>query len=162
LLICGIDPGLQRTGYGVISTTQGAVSIVDAGVIRTDRSDPLPQRLQQIHNGLVGLLQEYKIDRVAVEELYSNYRHPKTAILMGHARGVILLAALESDVPVEHFAATQIKKALAGVGRASKHQVQRSVAARLQLPEIRAPNDVSDALAVAICCWEHSRSVNYQ
>lgn len=159
MIICGIDPGLEQTGYGVIEAAGNVLRVVDAGLINSPPTDPLPERLLQIHQGLVSLLDEHTIDMIAVEQLYSHYGHPRTAILMGHARGVILLAALQHSISVTSLAATQIKKALTGNGRASKVQIQHAVTVRLNLPALVAPNDVADALAAAICCWEHTRSV---
>jgi len=160
VLICGIDPGLNRTGYGIIEACDGPLRAVDAGLIRTNGSEKLAKRIADVYEGVVNLLREYPVEIVAVEQLYSHYRHPRTAILMGHARGVVLLAALQCSVQVRDFNATQIKKALTGSGRAGKLQIQRSVASRLHLASIEAPHDVSDALAVAICCWEHHCSVD--
>ena len=126
--ILGIDPGLERTGYGVVETlvgAPGAMRLLEAGIIRTSAKDALAARLAEIHTGLAAVLAEFRPDAVAVEELYSHYKHPRTAILMGHARGIVLLAAAEAGVPVASYGATHIKKALVGSGHASKHQVQR-------------------------------------
>jgi crossover junction endodeoxyribonuclease RuvC len=114
--ILGIDPGLERTGYGVVELAAGvgAPRLVEAGVIRTARTDTLPQRLAEIQAGLASVIEEFKPEAMAVEELYSHYGHPRTAILMGHARGVALLAAAQAGVPVTSYGATHIKKALVG------------------------------------------------
>ena len=161
MMICGLDPGLQQTGYGIIQPrSNGVLKIIDAGVIRTDKSAELPGRLMQIYEELLQLFAEHPLTGVAVEELYSHYRHPRTAILMGHARGVILLAARQQKLPVMHLPATQIKKALTGSGHAGKTQIQRTVMTRLGIKPTgeTLPSDVSDALAVAICCYEHQRA----
>ena len=150
--IAGIDPGLGTTGYGVIEALGHDVKLVEGGVIRAD--DPrasLEVRLSSLYDGVAEMLKQSGSDAVALEELYSHYDHPVTAILMGHARGVICLAAAKNGIPVFSYAATEIKLSTTGSGRASKEQVQRAVQARLKLRDIPRPNDVADALAVALC-----------
>jgi len=152
--ILGIDPGLERTGYGVIETLDGApgaMRLIEAGVVRTSPKDDLAARLAELHTGLSAVLAEFKPDAVAVEELYSHYKHPRTAILMGHARGIIFLAAAQAGLPVTSYGATHIKKALVGSGHASKHQVQRAIQSHVGLARAPEPADVADALAVALC-----------
>ncbi len=153
--ILGIDPGLERTGYGVIETdAAGAGSaprLVEAGVVRTDTKAALEARLAEIESGLEGVLAEFQPEAVAVEQLYSHYKHPRTAILMGHARGVIFLAAGRAGLKVTSYSATRIKKALVGSGHASKLQVQRAIQSALGLKAVPEPPDVADALAVALC-----------
>jgi crossover junction endodeoxyribonuclease RuvC len=151
--ILGIDPGLERTGYGVVELAGGvgAPRLIEAGVIRTRRTDPLPVRLAEIQEGLASVLAEFKPQAMAVEELYSHYGHPRTAILMGHARGVALLAAAQAGVPVTSYGATHIKKALVGSGHAGKEQMQRAIQSHFGLKKPPEPPDVADALAVALC-----------
>lgn len=149
--VLGIDPGLQVTGYGLVRTRGARVSVVEAGVVRSDAKDTLANRVRTIYLQLRDILREFEPDVIAVEDLYSHYRHPVTSILMGHARGVLFLAAAEAGVPVESYGATRIKKALTGSGRASKEQVQRMVQSTLRLGTLPEPPDVSDALAVALC-----------
>ena len=152
--ILGIDPGLERTGYGVVETRDGApgtMRLLEAGIIRTSAKDALADRLAEIRSGLAAVFAEFRPDAVAVEELYSHYKHPRTAILMGHARGIALLAAAEAGVPVASYGATHIKKALVGSGHASKHQVQRAIQSHFGLRAPPEPADVADALAVALC-----------
>jgi len=151
--ILGIDPGIERTGYGVIELAAGvgAPRLLEAGVIRTRPADPLPDRLAEIRTGLAAVLEEFEPEAVAVEELYSHYAHPRTAILMGHARGIALLAAAEAGVPLASYSATHIKKALVGAGHASKEQVQRAIQSLFRLKKEPYPPDVADALAVALC-----------
>ena len=151
--ILGIDPGIERTGYGVVDLAAGvgAPRLVEAGVIRTRPADPLPDRLAEIRSGLAAVLEEFKPEAVAVEELYSHYAHPRTAILMGHARGIALLAAAEAGVPLVSYSATHIKKSLVGAGHASKEQVQRAIQSFFNLKTAPQPPDVADALAVALC-----------
>ena len=139
------------TGYGLVQARGVRTSIVEAGVIRSDSSDSLADRVRTIYLQLRDILREFEPDVIAVEELYSHYKHPVTSILMGHARGVLFLAAAEAGLPVESYAATRIKKALTGSGRASKEQVQRMIQSTLGLAALPEPADVSDALAVALC-----------
>ncbi|MFO8014212.1 MAG: crossover junction endodeoxyribonuclease RuvC [Phycisphaerae bacterium] len=156
--ILGIDPGLQATGYGVVDGAGGGARprLIEAGVIRTRREDDLADRLVEIHAGLASVLAEFQPDAVAVEALYAHYKHPRTAILMGHARGVVYLAAAEAGKPVTSYNATQVKKSLTGSGHAGKVQVQRAIQAAFGLAEPPQPPDVADALAVALCHAHHA------
>lgn len=152
--VCGIDPGLQVTGYAVLAVDDGAVKVVEAGVVRTgsrSAAGPLDRRLAKLQAGIEEVLAEHDPALVAVEALYWHYRHPRTAVIMGHARGVILAAAGKRGVEVVSFSATEVKKGLTGNGRASKLQVQRAIMASLGLSRLPEPPDVADALAVAIC-----------
>jgi crossover junction endodeoxyribonuclease RuvC len=150
--VCGIDPGLGTTGYAVLSVDGDAMSILDAGVCRTDADAPLPQRLVQLERDIVAILEQSRPQAMGVEQLYAHYAHPRTAILMGHARGVILSAAAKFEVPVYDFGATQVKRFLTGNGRASKVQMQRTIQTTFGLASIPEPNDVADAIAVGYCC----------
>lgn len=149
LIILGVDPGLDRTGYAVVS--HPGPKVLDAGVIRSSAKKALPDRLAEIAAGIDEVLTEHRIELVAVEELYSHYKHPKTAILMGHARGAILLSAARRDIEVTGISATHVKKTLTGNGHASKIQIQRAVTATLRLKSVPEPADVADALAIALC-----------
>ena len=120
-------------------------------MIRSSDKDPLEKRLCELHRGIADVIRDFAPSVVVVEELYSKYAHPRTAILMGHARGVICLAAAEQGVPVVSYAATRIKNSLTGHGRASKEQVQRMVQHTFELARPPHPPDVADALAVALC-----------
>jgi crossover junction endodeoxyribonuclease RuvC len=151
LRILGIDPGLNITGYGVLDWGGGAPSICEAGVVRGKSKGSLAKRLLEIHQGVAEVIESLKPDVMSIEELYSHYERPRTAILMGHARGVIVLAATMAGIPVMHYSATQIKKILTGNGRAPKAQVQRAIQRELALGEIPDPPDVADALAIALC-----------
>lgn len=159
-LICGLDPGLQRTGYGIIEASRTTAKLIDAGLITTNGRDALPQRIDRIYNELLALFDEYpRLSVTAVEQLYSHYRHPRTAVMMAHARGAMLLAATARGIDIVDIAATMVKKALTGSGRAGKIQIQRAVLARLSISSARQiPADVTDALALAICCAEHMHS----
>jgi crossover junction endodeoxyribonuclease RuvC len=153
--ILGIDPGLRLTGYGVIEFK--AINplkplLIDGGVIRLDVKSSIPDRLLELETELDSLFNEHKPDVCAVEQLYSNYAHPRTAILMGHARGVILLVARRRGARVEQYAANRIKQSLTGHGHAGKGQMQRAIQSVWNLKEAPEPPDVADALAVALCC----------
>ncbi len=148
--ILGIDPALGTTGYGLIHCSSGKIQLVDAGFVRCRRDRPLEERLRELHEGIVEILQEFKPDHFAIEQLYSHYDRPTTAILMGHARGVILLAAQLAGLPVASYAATHIKKTLTGNGRAPKNQMQFAVKHQLGLSTLPEPADVADALAIAL------------
>jgi len=150
-IIIGIDPGLGATGYGVIKRHNGHNEVVEGGVIRSKRSDPLEKRLLSIFKELQEIFIQFQPHVVVIEELYSHFGHPRTSITMGHARGVVLLAAAECSVPVCSYSATRIKQALTGNGRASKEQIQRAVQVRLGLEKQPSPPDVADALAAALC-----------
>jgi crossover junction endodeoxyribonuclease RuvC len=157
--ILGIDPGLQATGYGVVDLTdQFTLECVAAGVIRSTGTDMAP-RLLQIHAALTEVLHECIPDAMAVEDLYTTYEHPKTAILMGHARGVIFLAAAQRAVPVTSYTPSDVKRAVTGNGRAGKDQVQAMVQRMLRLPSDPMPDHVSDALALALCHASRERGL---
>jgi len=147
--IIGIDPGLTATGYAVIQADESGEQFVAGGLIRTHTRD-LTNRLEQIFSQILKVLGQYQPEVLALEELYSKYHHPRTAILMGHARGVICLAAAKMGIPLTGYAASQVKRALTGNGNASKEQVQAAVMATLGLSDPLDDN-VSDALALAIC-----------
>ncbi|RCS41332.1 crossover junction endodeoxyribonuclease RuvC [Bremerella cremea] len=149
--ILGIDPGLNITGYGVIDITPTGVAIVEAGVVRGKTRGDVPARVMEIHEGITDVITSLKPTVMAMEELYSHYDRPKTAIIMGHARGVLCLAAAQNSLPLKHYSATQIKKILTGSGRAPKNQMQESIRRELGLSEVPEPADVADALAVALC-----------
>ncbi|PQO34790.1 crossover junction endodeoxyribonuclease RuvC [Bremerella cremea] len=149
--ILGIDPGLNITGYGVIDIAPTGVSIVEAGVVRGKTRGDVPARVLEIHEGITDVITSLKPTVMAMEELYSHYDRPKTAIIMGHARGVLCLAAAQNELPLKHYSATQIKKILTGSGRAPKNQMQDSIRRELGLSEVPEPADVADALAVALC-----------
>ena len=150
--ILGIDPGLRLTGYGVVDYHPFRPKLVDGGVIRLNAKVSLADRLVELETELDGLIAEHKPDAVAVEQLYSHYAHPRTAILMGHARGVILLAAAKRGIRVEQFAANRIKQSLTGHGHASKAAMQMAIMATWKLAKPPEPPDVADALAIALCC----------
>jgi crossover junction endodeoxyribonuclease RuvC len=152
--ILGLDPGLQVTGYAVLEVADAGAIVRDAGVIRSaegrDAAD-MAQRVRVLYDGLCEVLDEWKPQAMAVEQLYAHYDHPRTAILMAHARGAFLLAGAQRSIPVISYAATKVKKLVTGSGRASKEQMQHAVARELGLAKPPEPNDVADALAIALC-----------
>ncbi len=157
--ILGIDPGLRITGYGVVDFGLGQPKLVDGGVIRLTVRTSLAARLVELESELNELFDEFKPDVCAVEQLYSHYNHPRTAILMGHARGVILLAAQRRKVRIEQFSANRVKQSVVGHGHAAKLQVQRAIQQIWRLKTRPQPPDVADALAVALCCGRMSAGI---
>ena len=158
--ILGIDPGLNTTGYAVLEVASAGPKILEAGVIRSSESTKKPEmakRLRVLYDGLVEIVEQLNPDVLVVEQLYSHYAHPRTAILMGHARGVILLAGSLRDLPVVSYGATRIKKTITGGGRASKEQMQMAMLREFHLPKMPEPHDVADALAVALCHYHATR-----
>ncbi len=154
--ILGIDPGLNVTGYAAVDFKRREPVIAEAGTIQTDAKADLAERIAQIHADLTEILAELKPDLAAVEKLYAHYRHPATAILMGHARGAILLACSAAGVAVRDLPATTIKRSITGNGHASKQQVQRAIQTVFKLKELPQPADVADALAIALCAGRQS------
>jgi crossover junction endodeoxyribonuclease RuvC len=148
--ILGVDPGLNITGYGVLEGRRQQVAVCEAGVVR-GRAKNLAARVAELHVGLTEVIAALKPEAVAIEQLYAHYKHPRTAILMGHARGVICLAAAQAGLEVASYSATQIKKVLTGNGRAPKGQMQLAIRRELALPHVPEPPDVADALAIALC-----------
>jgi crossover junction endodeoxyribonuclease RuvC len=152
--ILGVDPGLRVTGYAVLEGGQQKPIICEAGVIRSvedGRQAALPDRVRSVYEGILDVVIQFRPQVVVVEQLYAHYAHPRTAILMAHARGVIFLAAGQRDLPVISYNATRVKKTITGNGRAPKDQVQRTIQRELGLAKLPEPADVADALAVALC-----------
>jgi crossover junction endodeoxyribonuclease RuvC len=148
--IFGIDPGSHRTGYGCVVSDGSRHRLIACGTIAAPASATLPDRLLAIHRGLRALIAEHRPDCVAVEDVF-HARNVRSALLLGHARGVALLAACEAGVPVVAYSPAEIKHAVVGYGRAEKRQVQSMVRLLLGLEAPPSPHDVADALAVAIC-----------
>jgi crossover junction endodeoxyribonuclease RuvC len=151
--IIGIDPGLNVTGYGLVEFRNQEVKLVEAGVIRApqSRGDNLPARLECLFKELREVLREFRPQTICLEEVFAHTDYPRTSILMGHARGVICLAAQLARVPVVSFSAKRVKQSVTGNGNASKMQVQRAVQQFFSLARTPYPPDVADALAVALC-----------
>jgi crossover junction endodeoxyribonuclease RuvC len=155
--ILGIDPGLNTTGYGVVEVADRQVRLVEAGVVRGKTKGSLTARVREIHDGVADVIRSLQPEAMALEKLYAHYDRPTTAILMGHARGVIVLAAAEAGIAVFDYAATQVKKTLTGNGRAPKSQMQDAIRRELRLSKAPEPPDVADALAIALChAWSAS------
>ena len=148
--ILGVDPGLRVTGYGAIDTDGTSMRLVEAGVIVPSPAAPLERRLKDLYTEVCGVLSVARPDVMVIEELWTAYRHPGTAVLMAHARGVICLAAGTNGVGVRHLAHSLVKRALVGFGGARKDQVNRMVVQQLRLSSRPHPADVSDALALAV------------
>jgi len=151
LTILGIDPGLASTGYGLIKKTGQALEMIDYGVIETLAKVDFPVRLKKINSELKKIIKKYKPDLFAVENIYF-CKNVKTALLVGQARGVILLTCIESKKPIYEFTPLQVKQAITTYGRAEKKQVQQMLKILLKLKTIPKPDDAADALACAICC----------
>jgi crossover junction endodeoxyribonuclease RuvC len=149
--ILGVDPGLNITGYGVLEITAAGPKLTEGGVIRGGRNKSLESRLRELYSGLTEVIEAFQPTSMAIEELYSHYERPRTAILMGHARGVLCLAAAQKHIPIMHYAATQVKRMLTGNGRAPKSQMQLAICHELGLGSPPEPADVADALAIALC-----------
>lgn len=161
--ILGVDPGLDATGYGVIETENGrGLRLVEAGLIRTSPGESLPRRLAAVARQMQAVILQHRPDQMAVEDLYSYYKTPQPAILMGHVRGVVLGTAALADLPVVSYMPTRVKRAVVGRGHASKRQVARLVQMRLRLAGGEVPPDVTDALAVALCYADQIRSVSHR
>jgi crossover junction endodeoxyribonuclease RuvC len=148
--ILGIDPGTSLTGFGVIEETAGAIAVVAYGVITTSADTPMPERLRELHQELGNILSLHAPHCAAVERLFFQ-RNVRTAIAVGQARGVVLLALAQSGLPVGEYTPLEVKQAVTGYGAADKRQVQEMVRVLLQLNEIPRPDDAADALAIAIC-----------
>ena len=153
--IFGVDPGSRRTGYGCIETSGSRHRLIDCGALSAPADAPLSDRLRAVHGGLTRLLAAHRPDVVALEDLFYA-RNVRSALILGHVRGVLVLAAAEAGVPAAEYAPAEVKRAVVGYGRADKRQVQQMVALLLGLDTPPSPLDASDALAVAVC---HAHSI---
>lgn len=158
MFILGIDPGTAIMGYGLIEKQANTLKPLQYGCWRTPAHTPLEQRLLTLYNSIAGLLSEYRPDRVAVEELFFN-SNTTTALAVGQARGIVLLAAAQKGIPVFEYTPLQVKQAVVGYGKAEKKQVQQMVKVLLSLNNVPKPDDAADALAIAIC---HAHSLHLQ
>jgi crossover junction endodeoxyribonuclease RuvC len=157
VVILGIDPGTATTGYALVTEdVAGEAQLMRCGVVLTPAGAPMPARLQTIYRGISALIAEAAPDAVAVEELFFN-RNVSTALTVGQARGVILLAAALAGLPVFEYKPAEVKQALVGYGSASKQQMQEMVRLLLRLDEIPRPDDAADAVAVAVCHLHSAR-----
>jgi crossover junction endodeoxyribonuclease RuvC len=152
VIVLGIDPGLSVTGYGVVEGCDGHLRLVEAGILDAgDEHVSIEQRLCALYLGITQVLEQHHPAAVAMEQLYAHYAHPRTAILMGHARGVLCLAAGLHDIPLFDYPPTEVKASLTGNGHASKEQIQRVVQHTFGISLAPTPPDVADAVAVALC-----------
>ena len=152
MLVLGIDPGTASTGYGVVLGGGGATpSLVECGVIRTKARDPLPSRLREIFEGIRELIERHRPDALSVEDVFYA-KNVRTTVVLGHARGVILLAAELAGLPVNEYAPAEIKKAVVGTGAATKEQVQFMLTRLLRLKTAPQPSDAADGVAAALAC----------
>ena len=158
MIILGIDPGTAITGYGIVQKIGNKFTDIDYNAIRTESNLSLATRLDIIYSSTMEIIEKYQPEQLAIEELFFN-KNAKTALAVGHARGVILLAAARCGIEIHHYTPLQVKQAVVGYGRAEKEQVQYMVKTILNLPQIPKPDDVADALAIAIC---HGHSYSYQ
>lgn len=149
MIVIGIDPGLALMGFGVVESNGYRFKMIDYGVVETPAHTPEPDRLLMLWQGLNELLDKYKPDAVGIEELFFN-KNVKTAISVGQARGVALLAVKNNGIPLFEYTPLQVKQAVVGYGRAEKKQIQMMVKTILNLKDIPKPDDAADALAVAI------------
>jgi len=156
--ILGVDPGLHITGYGSVNVKasyshnrDSRIVLLEAGVIRTNKTEPFGKRLSVLFNDFSDIINDLRPDIVAIEDLYSHYANPRTAIIMGHARGTIMVSAGLQSIEIISYSANRIKKSLTGNGHASKEQMQRMIMSLLGLQTPPSPPDVADALAVALC-----------
>ncbi len=156
-IVLGIDPGLHRTGYAVVEYNNKDPKLLEAGVLTTKETDKLQIRLKSIYDSVQEVIEDFHPDLIAIENLYSHYSHPLTAVVMGHSRGIIFLCAAHHNIPITCYAATRIKKSVTGNGRAPKMQVQRSIQTIMKLEKLPDPPDVADAIAVALCHIEAGR-----
>jgi crossover junction endodeoxyribonuclease RuvC len=150
VIVLGIDPGVANTGYGVVAQHHGRLVALDGGVISTPPGLDAARRLADIHAAVAKLIDDYKPDALAVEDLYFG-ANARSAFAVGQARGVVLLAAGQRGVPTSSYTPQQVKAAVCGSGRAAKDQVQRMVQVLLTLSDLPSPDHAADALAVAIC-----------
>lgn len=160
--VLGVDPGLNRTGYAILQRSPGRPILREGGVIQSTVGLSLAERVLELGRGLREIICEFKPQVVAIEQVFSTAKFPKTAILMAHARGALLFAAADLDVMVVHYTPTQVKRLLTGSGKASKEQIQHAIRNELGLEKVLEPNDVADAFAVALCHYHSSRFASLQ
>jgi len=153
--VLGLDPGLAVMGYGIIDDSNGELTAIEYGVLSTPARQATPERLRTLYDGVSGLIESYQPDEVAVELFVA--RNLRTALIVGQARGVALLAAANKGLPVYEYTPLEVKQRVSGYGRGEKRQVQEMVRMQLGLDCIPQPDDAADALAVAICHVSESR-----
>ena len=160
MIVLGIDPGTANTGYGVVTGDGlgvGLVSLVECGVIRTRPRDPLPARLNEIFEGVAELIARHRPDALSVEDVFYA-KNVRTTVVLGHARGVVLLAGQQAGLEIHEIPPAEIKKAVVGTGAATKEQVQFMLTRLLKLKSVPQPSDAADGVAAALACLMHART----
>jgi len=158
MIVLGIDPGTANTGYGVVKADNlGLVSLIECGVIRTRPRDPLATRLAEIYDGVAELLARHGPDALSVEDVFYA-KNVRTTVVLGHARGVVLLAGEQARVAIHEIPPAEIKKAVVGTGAATKEQVQFMLMRLLRLRSVPQPSDAADGVAAALACLMHARA----
>ncbi|TAK53609.1 MAG: crossover junction endodeoxyribonuclease RuvC [Bacteroidetes bacterium] len=155
MTILGVDPGTLTTGYGIIELTKGTLSVLSCDAVKNESTDPMPVRLKKIFETLSLVMDQFNPDMLAIETAFYG-KNAQSALKLGQARGVILLAAVKKNIPTHEYSPREIKKALVGHGNASKQQVQYMIQSQLQLKKLPKGFDTTDALAVAICHLQRS------
>ena len=158
MLVLGIDPGTAITGYGLVASDGDVLELVTYGTVTTPADQPLPARLQLVYRGLEEIIALHGPTEAAVEELFFS-KNARTALAVGHGRGVALLALADAGLPVSEYKPSEVKQAITGYGQADKAQMQEMVRLLLRLPTTPKPDDAADAIAVAIC---HIHSVRFE
>jgi crossover junction endodeoxyribonuclease RuvC len=156
MIAMGVDPGTAVTGYAFLEEKGGRIAVLEYGVVRSKPSEPLPRRLEKIHRELGVLIETYAPSVLALESIFLS-KFPQSALILGHARGAIMVAAQSRGIPVQEYAPTLVKKAVVGRGGASKDQVAALMQSHLKLRDLPKPADAADALAIAFCHLLHAR-----
>ena len=162
--VLGIDPGLRLTGYALVDAARDRLSLVEAGVFRVTKGAgrtalSVSARLEELDSDFRAALKRLQPHTIAIESIFAHYKHPATAIVMGHARGVLLLAVQQAAIPLVELKPTAVKKSITGNGHADKSQMQRAVQAYFGLAEPPEPPDVADAIAIAMCAAQRHGAV---
>lgn len=159
MILLGIDPGSAVTGFGIIRQTGSKLELIDFGIIRTKKNDTLAQKLKTIYDGVVEIIEKSKPDQMAIENVFYS-ENIRTALVIGHARGVAMLAAINRQIPVAEYSPREIKQSVVGNGAAAKEQVSYMVKKILNLKGTPQPADASDALGIAICHYNRLTSID--
>lgn len=158
MFVLGIDPGLTRTGYGIVDSSRGKITAVTAGVIRTDPSGSIADRLVELQLDMAGVLDDYQIDTAAIEQVFVN-RNRGTAMAVARASGVVMATIAARGISVAEYSPSQMKLTITGAGDADKQQIATVVAMRLGLTGVGGPADVADALGIAMCHVQHTGAI---
>ena len=157
--VLGVDPGLNRTGYAILARSAREPILREGGVLRSTKELTLAERVLELGRGLKEVIEEFRPQVMAIEQVFSTPKFPKSAILMAHARGALLFAAADAGIPVVHYMPNRVKMLLTGSGHATKLQIQLAIQQQLRLEKILEPNDVADAFAVALCHYHSTRGI---